>query len=134
MAGIAADAPTLARWGYKLYGARLLPPQTVRAMTTQQAAGNVFPGIGYGLGTQLFSGLATDATVGHIGENPGYTSMLAVVPARHLSAAILIPEENRKVLVIMRNLLAAMRKSADTSGLRGRRESLVSAAKCSRNA
>jgi hypothetical protein len=71
MAGIAADPPTLARWGYQLYGARLLPLHTVQAMITQQNASNVFPGIGYDLGTQLFSGLATDATVGHIGESPG---------------------------------------------------------------
>jgi hypothetical protein len=44
--GMAADAPTLARWGYQLYGARLLPAETVHQMMTQESPGTVFPGVG----------------------------------------------------------------------------------------
>jgi D-alanyl-D-alanine carboxypeptidase len=107
--GMAADAPTLARWGYQLYGARLLPAETVHAMMTLESAGTVFPGVGYGLGTMLFLGLGTETTVGHSGRSPAYSSMLAVIPARHLSAAILIPDEERDTEAIMEDLFAALR-------------------------
>ena len=45
---MAADAPTLARWGYQLYGARLLPAATVHQMMTQESPGTVFPVDGLG--------------------------------------------------------------------------------------
>jgi D-alanyl-D-alanine carboxypeptidase len=106
---MAADAPTLARWGYQLYGARLLPAETVHAMMTQESAGTVFPGVGYGLGTMLFLAVGTETTVGHSGRSPAYSSMLAVIPARHLSAAILIPDELRDTAAIMEDLFAALR-------------------------
>ena len=106
--GMAADAPTLARWGYQLYGARLLPAETVHAMMTQESAGTVFPGVGYGLGTMLFLAVGTETTVGHTGRSPAYSSMLAVIPTRHLSAAILIPDEERDTEAIMAELFAAV--------------------------
>jgi len=107
---MAADAPTLARWGYQLYGARLLPAETVHAMMTQESAGTVFPErtVGYGLGTMLYLDAGTETTVGHSGQSPAYSSMLAVIPARHLSAAILIPDEERDTYAIMADLFAAM--------------------------
>jgi D-alanyl-D-alanine carboxypeptidase len=107
--GMAADAPTLARWGYQLYGARLLPAQTVHAMMTQDTPGTVFPQVGYGLGTMLFLTVGIQTTVGHTGRSPAYTSMLAVIPARHLAAAILIPDEDPDIRPIMQDLIAAMR-------------------------
>jgi D-alanyl-D-alanine carboxypeptidase len=107
--GMAADAPTLARWGYQLYGSRLLPAETVHAMMTQESPGTVFPGVGYGLGTMLFHTVGTETTAGHTGRSPAYSSMLAVIPSRHLSAAILIPDQDRDTEAIMDNLLAAPR-------------------------
>jgi D-alanyl-D-alanine carboxypeptidase len=109
--GMAADAPTLARWGYQLYGARLLPAETVHTMMTQESAGTVFPErtVGYGLGTMLFLDVGTETTVGHSGQSPAYSSMLAVIPARHLSAAILIPDEERDTYAVMADLLAVTR-------------------------
>jgi D-alanyl-D-alanine carboxypeptidase len=108
---MAADAPTLARWGYQLYGARLLPAETVHAMMTAESAGTVFPErtVGYGLGTMLFLDVSTETTVGHSGTSPAYSSMLAVIPARHLSAAILIPDEERDTYAVMADLFAALR-------------------------
>jgi D-alanyl-D-alanine carboxypeptidase len=70
-AGIAADAPTVARWGYQLYGARLLSAKSVLEMTTQPSQDSIFPGVGYGLGTMTFTGLGTDAAYGHTGEWQG---------------------------------------------------------------
>jgi D-alanyl-D-alanine carboxypeptidase len=107
-AGIAADAGTVAKWGYQLYGARLLPLGSVHAMMTQPSAGDITAGRGYGLGTMVFSGLCTDATYGHSGADPGYTTLLAVVPARHLAAAVLIPDNGRDTDSIMRDLLTVL--------------------------
>jgi CubicO group peptidase (beta-lactamase class C family) len=85
--GIAADAASVARWGYDLYGGRLLPPYAVREMTT---AG---PG-GYGLGTEVapLPNLGTDE--GHIGVTAGYTSALIVVPERQTAVSVLIPHDS----------------------------------------
>jgi D-alanyl-D-alanine carboxypeptidase len=108
--GIAADAMTVATWGYQLYGSRLLPAESVRAMTSQPSTENIVAGIGYGLGTMDLPGLSTDAAYGHLGQDPGYTALLAVLPARRLAAVVLIPEENRSVETIMRDLLAVRLK------------------------
>ena len=76
--GIAADAPTLAAWGYQLYGGHILNSGTTRQMATPVADG-------YGLGTNL-----TNTTVGHPGRVPSYTSLLTVIPADKMSIAILL--------------------------------------------
>ena len=107
-AGIAADAATVAKWGYQLYGGRLLPVDSVRAMITQPSAGDIAPDRGYGLGTMVFLGLCTDPTYGHSGADPGYTTLLAVVPARHLAAAVLIPDTGRDTNSIMRDLITVL--------------------------
>jgi D-alanyl-D-alanine carboxypeptidase len=106
--GIAADAATVATWGYQLYGARLLSVESVGAMTSQQSAANIAPSLGYGLGTMLFLGLSTDPTYGHAGGDPGYSTLMVVIPARHLAVAVLIPQENRDLDTIMRDLLAIL--------------------------
>jgi D-alanyl-D-alanine carboxypeptidase len=108
-AGIAADAPTVARWGYQLYGGRLLSVDSVRAMTSRPSDDNLFPSKGYGLGTTVYLSLSTDPTYGHNGGSPGYTSLLAVIPARHLAAAMLIPAGGKLPDEIMRELLAVIR-------------------------
>ena len=76
--GVAADAPTLATWGYQLYGGHVLTNETTRQMATPVA-------VGYGLGTAL-----TNTTVGHHGSVPSYTSLLTVIPTGKMSIAILL--------------------------------------------
>ena len=87
--GAAADAEDTARWGYDLYGGRLLQPDSVAQMT------DFDDGDGYGLGTMDFSSgrfsHATLPAVGHLGVLPGYRTLLAVFPATALSIAILTP-------------------------------------------
>jgi D-alanyl-D-alanine carboxypeptidase len=87
--GAAADAETTARWGYDLYGAQLLQPDSVAQMT------DFDDGDGYGLGTMDFSSgrfaHATLKAVGHLGVLPGYRTVLAVFPAGPVSIAILTP-------------------------------------------
>ena len=95
--GAAADAATLAEWGYRLYGGRVLPPDL-----TAELSDPVTPG--YGLGTlhldsapvRPATGPAQDSqltglgVIGHDGGIPGYSSTLLVVPDRSLSIAVLI--------------------------------------------
>lgn len=87
--GAAGDAETTARWGYALYGARLLSPASVKELT------DVADGDGYGLGTMDFSSgqfaHATLEAVGHLGDLPGYRTVLAVFPSAAVSIAILTP-------------------------------------------
>jgi D-alanyl-D-alanine carboxypeptidase len=95
--GAAADAATLAAWGYRLYGGRVLPPDL-----TAELSDPVTPG--YGLGTlHLDSAPVRPATgpaqdpqltglgaIGHDGGIPGYSSTLIVIPHRSMSIAVLI--------------------------------------------
>ncbi|HYN30447.1 MAG TPA: serine hydrolase domain-containing protein [Dermatophilaceae bacterium] len=93
--GAAGDAEAVARWGYGLSGAAVLRPSTVSQMTDFQDDD------GYGLGTMDF----TDRYwwkynidgFGHVGDLPGYRSVLAVIPARRISVAILSPSSTETV-------------------------------------
>jgi D-alanyl-D-alanine carboxypeptidase len=98
--GIAADAAAVARWGYELYGGRLLPPDAVREMTT------VGPG-GYGLGTEIEPLPKFGTDEGHTGLIPGYTSDLLVVPERQTAVCVLIPH-NSDARAIARMLVTAV--------------------------
>lgn len=91
--GMAGDAETVARWGYGLYGALRLRPESVAQMT------DFSDGDGYGLGTFDFSGDHWQAFgldgVGHVGELPGFRSVLVVYPDQRLSIAILTPSSTQ---------------------------------------
>lgn len=87
--GVAADAPSVARFGYELYGGRLLQARWVAAMT------DFHDGDGYGLGTRDFTAgpyarWNIDA-IGHDGATIGYRSVLAVFRKPHVSVAVLTP-------------------------------------------
>jgi D-alanyl-D-alanine carboxypeptidase len=84
--GIAGDAASIARWGYLLYGGRVLPPDLVATMHPLD------DGTGYGFGTMrsastLVPGLAF---VGHDGDLGPYRSTLRVATDRPLSIAVLL--------------------------------------------
>ncbi|TDO49865.1 CubicO group peptidase (beta-lactamase class C family) [Kribbella sp. VKM Ac-2527] len=82
-ASLAADAPTIARWGYQLYGGRVGPAELVRQMSLGE--GN------FGLGTMLFSyTFGNFLAFGHSGQLPDHTSMLVSVPELRLSVAVLV--------------------------------------------
>lgn len=87
---IAADAPTMARWGYQLYGARLLPPARTTAMMTPQTPVGLAAGEGYGLGTTISREFSIQPVYGHAGGIAGFTSLLEVDPVRHLSVVVLL--------------------------------------------
>ncbi|MGW1346462.1 hypothetical protein ACWCOV_35775 [Kribbella sp. NPDC002412] len=100
-AGLAADAPTVARWGYQLYGGRVIPANQVSELTKGDGE--------YGLGTMLFTqrfGIGT--AVGHRGAMPDYTSLLVVIPDKKVSIALLLADGNKQVDTVMTDLTTAL--------------------------
>jgi D-alanyl-D-alanine carboxypeptidase len=80
-----ADALTVARWGYQLYGGQVLEATSLAAMTE-------FDDDFYGLGTMDISQQSFNIdAVGHEGEILGYRSVLAVFRHQPLAVAILSP-------------------------------------------
>jgi D-alanyl-D-alanine carboxypeptidase len=99
--GMAADAASVARWGYQLYGGRVVPATIVDAMTAGDGD--------YGLGTERFSqSLGLGDAYGHHGQLPGYTSLLAVVPQRRVSVALLMAGSLKSTDPIMTKLLSVV--------------------------
>lgn len=97
--GLAADAPTLARWGYELYGGRVGPSDLVRELTD---------GVDYGLGTFLYTTKFGNYTAyGHPGGLPDYTSMLVAVPERRLSVAVLVADGGKNAEQLTGELIRA---------------------------
>lgn len=80
--GVAADAPAVAEWGYRLYGGHVLPVER----TVELAAPVTF---GYGLGTEVMDPVLGQTRVGHTGYIAGYTTLLAVHPESRVAIAAL---------------------------------------------
>ena len=74
----------MAGWGYRLYGGMVLPADPTVEMVTEVAPG-------YGLGTEILEQRSgpDGGAVGHHGGGSGYVTVLTVLPADHLSIAIL---------------------------------------------
>jgi D-alanyl-D-alanine carboxypeptidase len=83
--GMTADAASVARWGYLLYGSRILPVATVKMMTTLTASHDDL----YGLGTTGLQ-IGGHPAVGYYGQIIGFTALVAAIPDRQLSLAVLI--------------------------------------------
>jgi CubicO group peptidase (beta-lactamase class C family) len=99
--GMAADAPSIARWGYQLYGGRVVPVTIVNAMTAGEGE--------YGLGTERYSqSLGLGEAYGHRGEIPGYSTMLAVVPERRIAVSLLMADDLKNTNAVMTKLLTAI--------------------------
>jgi len=86
-AGMAADAPSLARWGYLLYGGRIIDGDLVATMTTQVT--DTDEG-GYGFGTMV-ADLDGVKIVGHGGDGIQYSSILLVWPSTRTAVVLLAP-------------------------------------------
>ncbi len=80
--GIAADAPSIATWGYLLYGGYVIDPELVGQMTTGPD--------GYGLGTGMGE-IDGARVVGHGGDSYSYHGQLLVWPDDQVSVAVLTP-------------------------------------------
>jgi D-alanyl-D-alanine carboxypeptidase len=92
--GMTADAGSVAQWGYLLFGARVLPAETVARM---------LPVLGtvesqYGLGVMgLTSNNSSDVEyVGHRGEIGAYESLLVKVRDEPVSIAVMLTAKQQK--------------------------------------
>ncbi len=81
--GLAADALTIAKAGYLLYGGHMVEPNSVLEMTDTEDDR-------YGLGTTALETLDLPA-VGHEGEIEGYRAILTFVPELTASIVVLVP-------------------------------------------
>lgn len=107
--GMTADAPSVAQWGWQLYGSRVLPPESVAAMAAPAGSDQIAGGLRYGLGTTLFSQtLGLGDAVGHEGRQLGGQSLLVVVPTRHVAVALLVADEDTSVRGTAQNLFAVL--------------------------
>jgi D-alanyl-D-alanine carboxypeptidase len=103
--GMSADAATLARWGYRLYGGQLLDTAATVDLSTPVAPG-------YGLGTEILEQrwAPTGGVIGHHGGLPGYATVLLVNPERQLAIAVLVPGDPGPTIdTLAKRLLALMR-------------------------
>ena len=103
--GIAADAATLARWGYRLYGGQILPAAATVHLSTPVAPG-------YGLGTEILEQrwAPNGGVIGHHGGLPGYATVLLVNPQRQLAIAVLVPGDPGPTIdILAKRLLTLMR-------------------------
>lgn len=87
-AGMAADAPSLARWGYLLFGGRIIDPDLVAVMTDGDPASEY----GYGFGAMVDTS-GGELVVGHGGDFMGYSVMLLVWTRTQTSVAVVAPAE-----------------------------------------
>ena len=93
--GMASDAESLAEWGYQLYGGRVLKPDSLQAMLPTSTGD-------YGLGTS--SARLTEhglMVVGHLGDLPGASSVLAVQRDSEISIAVLANRRGVRVDLLM---------------------------------
>jgi CubicO group peptidase (beta-lactamase class C family) len=103
--GITADAATLARWGYRLYGGQILPAAATVDLSTPVAPG-------YGLGTEILEQrwAPNGGVIGHHGGLPGYATVLLVNPRRQLAIAVLVPGDPGPTIdALAKRLLTLMR-------------------------
>jgi D-alanyl-D-alanine carboxypeptidase len=88
--GIAADAPSLARWGYLLYGGHVIDAALVKQMIP-----SVNDGYGLGIGAWV---QGDELFVGHNGSMPTYHGELAVAAADNVAIAVLVPAPERNAV------------------------------------
>ncbi len=92
-AGMAADAPSLARWGYLLYGGRIIDGDLVATMTDGDPAAEH----GYGFGTMVADLGGGEIVVGHLGDYIQYSSILLVWPSTRTAVVVLVPVQGMSV-------------------------------------
>jgi CubicO group peptidase (beta-lactamase class C family) len=102
--GMAADAPSLARWGWGLFSGEIVKADTLAAMI--EAIGVD----GYGLGIERFTDFPPATVYGHSGSGVGYSALLAVLPERQTVVVVFINEEGADTTAGAWALLAAINR------------------------
>ncbi len=100
-AGIASDAPTLARWGWDLFAGDVISAEGLQAMTTVDSSG-------HGLGIDRLSDFAPDVAYGHAGSQAGYSALLTILPERQAVVVVFINDEAADPYSRARHLIDAL--------------------------
>ena len=90
---MAADAPSIARWGYLLYGGHVISPILVKQMESEAEVVDNLNGVPYALGTMIDT-VNVDVIFGHAGGNTGwpYSTVMLVWTEPPISVAVTVPE------------------------------------------
>ena len=99
---VASDAPTLATWGYLLYGGFVLSDASLEAML------HVPEGADYGLGCAVFDQQGLDG-VGHGGLLPGFSSVLYADRGTGTVVAILVNTDTYDPTPVLAALMREIR-------------------------
>ena len=100
---IEADAATLARWGYELYGGSVVSDTALRAMTDFQVGG-------YGLGTKDFSReYRVPNAIGHGGQEESHVVRMVAFPD---SGVVVTVQANADDFDSIHELVSALRTGA----------------------
>lgn len=99
---VAADAPSLAEWGWQLFAGKIVNPATLAKMAT-------FDSSGYGLGLEHFDDYPGETVVGHAGGLAGYAAILAILPDRQTVVALFANNEKADVFADLGRFIAAIR-------------------------
>lgn len=93
--GIAADAPSIARWGYLLYGGHVIDPALVGQMTEDEQEEGAQGWYGLGTGGWVEGG---QTFLGHDGDIATYHGNMVMATADNVSIAVLVPAPARNVV------------------------------------
>jgi D-alanyl-D-alanine carboxypeptidase len=102
---IVSDAPTLARWGYLLYGGSVVSDDSLALMTRFDAGS-----VPYGMGTADLRWIGING-IGHPGGWVGYQSVLLTRPESGVTVAALINDERLSGFSSVPDLLANIAQS-----------------------
>ncbi len=86
--GLAADAPSLAAWAWHLFAGEIVDGASLTAMLPAPD--------GHGLGLEALDA-PLDHAMGLTGAKTGYGSVLAIMPAEHVVAVVLVNDEEFRI-------------------------------------
>ena len=99
--GMAADAPSLATFGYRVYGGLAIAPEDALEMATPVASGQLAgQHTPYGLGTQIWNKGSRGILVGHQGGTLGHSTELVVDPTRQICVVVLMSGESSPATLV----------------------------------
>ena len=99
--GMAADAPSLARWAWELFAGRIIDARSLAMLIDVDSDE-------YGLGLWRFSDFAPDLAYGHAGNKPGFAPLYVVLPERQIVVVVCINDQDADPYQPARLLLKAL--------------------------
>ena len=95
---MASDAPSLAAWGWLLFGGQIV---STRLLSEMPPTGRDE----YGLGLERVGDFGSVLAYGHGGHKPGYGAMLAFFPERRIVIVVMNNQPDAALDLIVKSLL-----------------------------